>query len=71
MMAMKNSKEIWLAKGETQSPKGDSALQSTPEWETMLCKALCLDQQCIGCNRDSKNKATETLLMQFLNSKVQ
>ena len=34
-MAMKNSKVIWLAKGETQSLRGDSALQFTPEWETM------------------------------------
>ena len=67
---MKNSKGILLAKGETQSLKGDSVLQSTPQWEIVLCKALCLDQQCVGCSKEQKTRANDTLLMQFLISKA-
>ena len=52
MIAMTNFNGIWLAKGETQSLRGDIALQCTPEWETVHCNALCLDQQCVGRNSD-------------------
>ena len=45
MIAMKNMNGIWMSKGETQSLKGDSALQCTPKWETKHCSALCLNQQ--------------------------
>ena len=44
MIAMKNLNGIWLDKGAMESLRGDSALQCTPEWETMHCSALCLDQ---------------------------
>ena len=70
MIAMKNLNSIWLAKGATQSLRGDNALQCTPEWETVHCSALCLDQQCVGRSRDSKFKLKNTLLMQLFDSKV-
>ena len=37
MIAMKIMNGIWLAKGATQSLRGDNVLQCTPEWETMHC----------------------------------
>ena len=70
VMEMTNSKGIWLAQGETQSVKGDSALQSNLKWETMLWKALCLDQQCAGRTREQKNQTRNTLIMKLFVSKA-
>ena len=45
-----NSREFGWLQEATQSLKRDNALQRRPERETMLCKALCPVQECVGCS---------------------
>ena len=40
-IAKENSKESRWFQESMQSPRGDSALQSRPKREIVLCKALC------------------------------
>ena len=43
-----NSRKFGWIQEAMQSLRGDSALQRRPKRETVLCKALCPVQECIG-----------------------
>ena len=49
-IAKTNSREFGWFQEVTQSLKRDGSLQCKPERETMLCKALCPVQECVGCS---------------------
>ena len=60
-----NLREFGWFQEATQSLKRDSALQHRPERETVLCKALCPVQECIGRSVKGKTHFFNAIFFQI------